>query len=105
MCWPEELLHLFERALTVEYASLTRAGAPVTYPLTPYVGQGGTTLDVSTGLTYPAKAERARRNPKVASCTPTPWARGLRRRRWRSCRGSRRCGTQTCRPTPTATCA
>ncbi len=64
--WPEELLPLFERAITVEYASLTRAGAPVTYPVTPYVGEEGTTLDVSTGLTYPAKAERARRNPKVA---------------------------------------
>ena len=64
--WPEELLPVFERAMTVQYASLTRAGAPVTYPLTPYVGDGATTLDVSTGLTYPAKAERARRNPKVA---------------------------------------
>ena len=64
--WPEELLPLFERAITVEYASLTRAGAPITYPLTPYVGEDGRTLDVSTGLTYPAKAERARRNPKVA---------------------------------------
>ena len=66
MGWPKELLPLFERALTVEYASLTRDGAPVTYPLTPYVGDDATTLDVSTGLTYPAKAGRARRNPKVA---------------------------------------
>ena len=64
--WPEELLPLFEKAITVEYASLTRAGSPVTFPLTPYVGEDGLTLDVSTGLTYPAKAERARRNPKVA---------------------------------------
>ena len=30
--WPEELLLLFERAITVEYASLTRANTPVTYP-------------------------------------------------------------------------
>jgi hypothetical protein len=37
----------------------------VTVPTTPYIGPGGT-LDVSTGLTYPAKAERARRNPRVA---------------------------------------
>ena len=64
--WPEDLLPLFERALTVEYATLTRAGTPVTYPLTPYVGESGLTLDVSTGLTYPAKSERARRNPRVA---------------------------------------
>ena len=63
--WPPDLIDVFERALTCEYASLTRAGAPVTVPATPYVGAGGT-LDVSTGLTYPAKAERARRNPKVA---------------------------------------
>jgi len=63
--WPDGLREVFERALTCEYASLTRSGSPVTVPSTPYVGDGGT-LDVSTGLSYPAKAERARRNPKVA---------------------------------------
>src|SRR5262249_33603856 len=63
--WPPELLDVFQHALTCEYGSLTRAGAPVTVPTTPYVGVGGT-IDLSTGLTYPAKAERARRNPKVA---------------------------------------
>ena len=63
--WPDGSSAVFQRAITCEYASLTRAGAPVTIPATPYVGSGGT-LDVSTGLTYPAKAERARRNPKVA---------------------------------------
>jgi hypothetical protein len=75
--WPEELLPLFERAITVEYASLTRANAPITYPLTPYVGEDGLTLDVSTGLTYPAKAERARRNPKVALLYSDPLGSGL----------------------------
>lgn len=75
--WPEELLPLFERAITVEYASLTRAGAPVTYPVTPYVGEDGLTLDVSTGLTYPSKAERARRNPKVALLYSDPLGSGL----------------------------
>lgn len=75
--WPEELLPLFERAITVEYASLTRAGTPVTYPVTPYVGEDGRTLDVSTGLTYPAKAERARRNPQVAILYSDPLGSGL----------------------------
>jgi hypothetical protein len=63
--WPQEVLPLFEKALTCEFASLTRHGIPITYPLTPYIGEDERTLDVSTGLTYPAKAERARRNPKV----------------------------------------
>jgi hypothetical protein len=61
--WPDELARVFDRAVTVEYTSLTRTGRPVMVPVTPYVGLG--TLDVSTGLTYPAKAERARRNPRV----------------------------------------
>ena len=62
--WPAQLLDVFERAITCEYASLTRTGAPVTVPTTPYIGRGS--VDVSTGLSFPAKAERARRNPKVA---------------------------------------
>jgi hypothetical protein len=73
--WPAQLLSCFERAITCEYASLTRAGAPVTVPTTPYVGADGT-LDVSTGLTYPAKAERARRNPKVALLFADPAGTG-----------------------------
>ncbi|MFI4985083.1 MAG: hemerythrin [Solirubrobacterales bacterium] len=72
--WPAELTGVFERAMTCEYASLTRAGAPVTVPTTPYLGAG--TIDVSTGLTYPAKAERARRNPKVALLFADPIGAG-----------------------------
>jgi hypothetical protein len=72
--WPAELGEVFERALTCEYASLTRSGSPVTLPSTPYVGNG--TLDVSTGLSYPAKAERARRNPKVALLFADPIGAG-----------------------------
>ncbi|MEW9528428.1 hypothetical protein [Microbispora sp. NPDC049125] len=63
--WPQEVAETFDRAMVCEYASLTRDGRPVTWPVTPYVGAGGT-LDVSTGLTYPDKAERARRDPRVA---------------------------------------
>jgi hypothetical protein len=63
--WPDPLLPVFDRAVTVEYTSLTRAGEPIMTPLTPFLGEDMRTLDVSTGLTYPAKAERARRNSKV----------------------------------------
>jgi len=62
--WPREVAEVFERAFTCEYASLTRAGVPVTWPVGPFAGAG--TLDVTTGLAYPAKAERARRDPRVA---------------------------------------
>ena len=72
--WPDGLLDVFERSITCEYASLTRSGTPVTIPTTPYVGNG--TLDVSTGLTYPAKAERARRNGKVALLFADPIGAG-----------------------------
>jgi hypothetical protein len=75
VAWPTELLEVFEQAVTCEYASLTRAQAPVTVPTTPYIGALGT-LDVSTGLTYPAKAERARRNSKVALLFADPIGSG-----------------------------
>jgi hypothetical protein len=75
--WPGEVRALFERAITCEYATLTQRYTPVTYPVTPYIGEDGRTLDVSTGLTYPAKAERARRNPKVALLYSDPVGTGL----------------------------
>jgi hypothetical protein len=76
--WPNELLPVFERSLTTEFATLNAKGAPITFPLTPYIGEMERTLDVSTGLTYPSKAERARRNPKVALLYSDPVGSGLR---------------------------
>ena len=75
--WPSELLEVWEGSVTAEYGSLTRAGAPVTVPTTPYVGTGGRTLDVTTGLTYPAKAERARRDPRVCLLFADPMGSGI----------------------------
>ena len=76
--WPSVVQSIFERAITTEYASLTGKLAPLTYPVTPYIGQAGT-LDISTGLTYPTKAERARRNPKVALLYSDPVGSGLKK--------------------------
>ena len=75
--WPEEVRAIFERAMTCEFATVTKRGAPITYPVTPYVGEHGRTLDVSTGLAYPAKAERARRDPRVALLYSDPTGSGL----------------------------
>ncbi len=64
--WPAPVLPLFEQALVCEYASVTGGGMPVTWPVTPYLAEDRKSIGVATGLAWPAKAERARRNPKVA---------------------------------------
>jgi hypothetical protein len=68
------LTHIVDTAsrfVTTEYASLTTSGRPITWPVTPFRGDTGTTIDVSTGVTYPLKAERARRDPRVAGSVTT----------------------------------
>lgn len=77
--WPAELLPLFDAAITTEYASLTRRGTPLTYPLNPYISEDGCSLEVTTGLSYPSKAERARRNPKVALLFSDPVGTNMER--------------------------
>jgi len=75
--WPASVIDVWDRSATAEYSSFTRAGAPVTVPTTPYVGAGARTLDVTTGLTYPAKAERARRDPRVCLLFADPVGSGI----------------------------
>lgn len=74
---PAEVWQVLDRSITVEYTSLTRAGAPIMVPVTPYAADDRSTLDVATGLTYPTKAERARRNPKVSLLYRDPVGSGL----------------------------
>jgi hypothetical protein len=64
------------RFITTEYTPADRGGRPITWPVTPYRGENGT-LDVSTGLTYPLKAERARRDRRVALSFTFPAGSGL----------------------------
>jgi hypothetical protein len=75
--WPDEILGIVENSKTVEYASLTRAGVPITFPMLLFIGEDGLTLDVSTALTFPAKAQRARNNPKVCLLFSDPLGCGL----------------------------
>ncbi len=52
--------------ITCEYVTLDSRQQPIVWPVTPFYTQGAPTIDVTTGLGYPKKADDARRNPHVA---------------------------------------
>ncbi|HKX77357.1 MAG TPA: pyridoxamine 5'-phosphate oxidase family protein [Novosphingobium sp.] len=62
---PESVAKMLGSAITTQFASLNREGAPVDTPLLVFPSEDLSTINVATGLAYPAKAERARRNPRV----------------------------------------
>jgi hypothetical protein len=63
---PAEVLAVLGRALTADLTTITRDGRPITSPVAPCFEADRGVVAVSTGVTYPAKAERARRNQKVS---------------------------------------
>src|SRR3954470_23847355 len=63
---PEDVRAVFDRFVTTEYTTVDRRGQPITWPVTPYHAPGAGTVDVTTGLGYPKKADDAAANPKVA---------------------------------------
>jgi hypothetical protein len=74
---PEEVQQAFDRFITTEYTTLDGHGRPITWPVTPYYEPGAATIDVTTGLGYPKKANDARANPKVALLFSDPTGSGL----------------------------
>ena len=62
---PVPVSRLIQTRFICEFATLTKTGVPIDSPLVPFASADGETIDSATGLAYPAKADRVRRNPKV----------------------------------------
>jgi hypothetical protein len=76
---PQEVRDCFEHFVTTEYTTIDARQQPITWPVTPYYSPGGPTIDVTTGLGYPKKADDARRNPRVALLFSDPTGSDLER--------------------------
>jgi len=61
----QEVREILLTAPEVEFATISANGHPINNPLFHYFGDNGQTIDVATGVAYPAKAERAQRNSNV----------------------------------------
>jgi hypothetical protein len=74
---PQEVRDAFERFVTCELTTVDARKQPITWPVTPYYEQGGATIDVTTGLGYPKKADDAREHPSVALLFSDPTGSGV----------------------------
>jgi hypothetical protein len=74
---PQPVRDAFERFITTEYVTVDSREQPIAWPVTPYYRPGGETIDVTTGVGYPKKAEDARHNPRVALLFSDPTGSGV----------------------------
>jgi hypothetical protein len=74
---PQDVRDAFESFVTCELTTVDAAKQPITWPVTPYYSQGGPTIDLTTGLGYPKKADDARAHPSVALLFSDPTGSGI----------------------------
>jgi hypothetical protein len=76
---PEAVQQVFESFISTEYTAFDSTGMPITWPVTPYYSPGGKTIDITTGVGYPKKANDARGNERVSLLFSEPRGSGMER--------------------------
>jgi hypothetical protein len=74
---PPEVQQAFDRFITCELTTVDARKQPITWPVTPSYEPGALTIDVTTGLGYPKKADDARRHPSVSLLFSDPTGSGV----------------------------
>jgi hypothetical protein len=76
---PAEVQQVFDGFITCEYTTIGARKQPIIWPVTPYYEPGAPSIDVTTGLGYPKKADDARRHPSVSLLFSDPTGSGMER--------------------------
>ncbi len=74
---PSEAREAFGRFIPCEYTTVGAGQQPITWPVTPYYRDGAPSIDVTTGMGYPKKADDAIRHPSVSLLFSDPTGSGL----------------------------